>query len=250
MNIDWSRVQKSIWQRFRKEPHLRSKIPDAMEMLKAMLSRTGEQSKNRQAARNIGMSLVENTDEKLTVVSPICLAFDPRGENLATASALVDKHVAFLRSFEQDIPAWKLVCLFTPSERPGEEVDSFIGETFRLTGDKYRSQKDVAVEARMMASYAPGIIAMEDLVIQEISESPYLSRLANRLMRQRAKYYGELGIQNELWLRRTRRTMAQYILLGRHAAANGFIMCNHSTANIQCYLYAGAGVLHNPVGFR
>lgn len=46
---------------------------------------------------------------------------------------------------------------------------------------------------------------------------------------------------------RTARTAAQYLILGRWAAQNGYIISNHTTVNLQWYRKTGVGLIHNPI---
>lgn len=46
---------------------------------------------------------------------------------------------------------------------------------------------------------------------------------------------------------RTARTAAQYLILGRWAAQNGYIISNHTTVNLQWYRKTEVGLIHNPI---
>ncbi len=245
--IDWKRVEASIKQRFRREPSVRANIVPTMDALRRIVPHVGIQSTNRRALRNIGTSLIAQP-KQVTIISPICLSIHKGIVEKPAPSALVQKHIAFLDSFGADLPPWKLVCLFPPPEREDAEAEGYIREVCQLTEAFHANRPDI--EAKMMVDYAPGMIAMEESVIEEIVSSPHLSDVSSSITSQRSKYYHEIRIQSEHWRRRTRRTMAQYIILGRLAALQGALMCNHTSANIRCALYGGGGVLHNPVGFR
>ncbi len=245
--IDWQRIQSSIKQRFRREPSVRANIVPTMDILRKIVPHVGDQSTNRRALRNIGTSLISQP-KQLTIISPICLSIPADKLEKAVPSTLVQKHVAFLDSFGADLPSWKLVCLFPPPEREDPEAEGYIRDVCQVTSAFYANRPDI--DAKMMVDYAPGIIAMEESVIEEIIGSPFLAGMSGRITGHRSDYYNEIRIPRELWDRRTRRTMAQYIILGRLAAFQGALMCNHTSANIRCALYGGGGVLHNPVGFK
>lgn len=254
--LDWGRIEMSIKQRFRREPDARARVGESMECLRKIVDRAGDKTKCRKALRNIGISLAVNKD-RLQIISCICLSVPPGDLKKAEVSKLVHSHVAFLKSFGDALPPWELTCLFPPPEREDRAAEIYIAEVCELTKQYYwileghLDEKDERpVSCELMTNYAPGMIAMEDIVIEEICASPHLSRLCEGFITQRSDYYKSLGIDPQLWPRKNRRTMAQYIILGRLAALHGSLMCSHTTVNIHCALYGGAGVLHNPVGFR
>lgn len=245
--IDWERIRVSITQRFRREPSVRSNIDKAMCALQRIVPHVGSQSTSRMALRNIGTSLIRQPST-VTIISPICMSVPAGNLEKAMPSVLAQRHIAFLDSFGEDLPDRKIVFLFPPPEREDAEAESYIRETCRVTGAFYKDRPDI--DAQMMVDYAPGMIAMEEPVISEIVNAPHLASMSGSLCNQRNRYYEEIRIPIELRARRTRRTMAQYIILGRLASLQGALMCNHTSANIRCALYGGGGVLHNPVGFK
>ena len=245
--IDWGRIEVSMRQRFRREPLVRKRIPSIVEILKSVVKHAGDQTLTRRSLRNIGISLLASKGE-LNIVSPICLYLPPCGNYSPAPSELVQKHIAFLESFGSDIPPWKVTFVFPPPEKEDEKAEHYIRAVCELTKARYAACS--SIEVTMMTDYAPGMIAMEESVIEEIQGSPHLLKLSKRVGGQRSEYYGSINIPPELWNRRTRRTMAQYIILGRLALLQGKVLCNHTSANIRCALYGGGGVLHNPVGFR
>lgn len=249
-SANWGRIEVSLRQRFRREPTARSNIPMAMDHLKKIAATVGEKgkgSRGRRVLRNMGIALAVSGG-RIKILSCICLSIPPGEIKKAEVSSLVQKHVTFLESLGDALPPWELVCLFPPPERDDIGADAYIREVCYLTGEHYRLDSRVSCE--LMTSYAPGIIAMEEIIIDEIATSSYLSNLCEGFLRQRSGYYASLRIEPRLWLRKNRRTMAQYIILGRLAALHGCLMCIHTTVNIHCAIYGGAGVLHNPVGFR
>lgn len=254
--IDWGRIEMSIKQRFRREPDARARVGESMECLRKITDLVGDKTKCRRALRNIGISLAVNKD-RLKIVSCICLSIPPGDLKKAEVSKLVHSHVAFLKNFGDVLPPWELTCLFPPPEREDRTAETYITEVCALTKQYYCVQKNhpdgknnYPVSCELMMNYAPGMIAMEDIVIEEICASQHLSRLCRGFITQRSDYYKSLGIDPQFWPRKNRRTMAQYIILGRLAALHGSLMCSHTTVNIYCALYGGAGVLHNPIGFR
>lgn len=248
VEIDWPRIEQSIKQRFRREPGRRANVPFVMDILKRLAPRTGPWSQGRRTLRNIGTALA--TDPGLaTVISPICLSVPPGTLPKAGPSELVAKHVAFLESLGDGLPPWSLTCLFPPPEREDERVADYIRAVRAATQERYDG--DPRIRTTMMVDYIPAMVAMENPVIDEIVRTPMLSKLSGRLGNQRGRYYQSIGVSTEQQrLRRTRRTMSQYMIVGRIAATHGWLVCNHTSANIRCYLETSAGVLHNPVGFR
>jgi hypothetical protein len=249
--IDWYRIWKSLHQAFRREPGDFSRVRKAIEHLKAIMAFLGERevrTRSRRNLRNVGIAIAASGGEKVRIISPICLSIPPGKFKHTENSQLVDKHVKFLNGFGKALPPWELVCLVPPPEKPDVETDKYVKNVLNLTTHYYGNEANVS--CHMMSEFSPGMIVMEEAVIQEIASSPYLSNLCDGFMKQRARYYTSLGVNPHLWLRMNRRTMAQYIILGRLAALRGDLMCIHTTVNIHCAIYGGAGVLHNPVGFR
>jgi hypothetical protein len=243
---DWGRIEQSIKQRFRREPRKKCYVDAYVRILKELKPLLGKQSHGRRALRNIGTALL-TSELRPIVISPICLSIPPGPLDEAKPSTLADKHVAFMESLSGHIRNWQLFLLFPPPERDDEHAHAYIERVRKLTEEKYRG--DMRVTVAQMTALFEGAISSEEDVIGEINRTPYLSRMCARLTHERSEYYRKINIPSELWARRTRRTMAQYIILGRIASMHSYLICNHTSANIACEVYAGGAVLHNPVGF-
>lgn len=94
---------------------------------------------------------------------------------------------------------------------------------------------------------------MPDLLTDETAEAQRLMLeevpVVNRDTHARRTMYERINPQFT-WgqmLYRTARTAAQYLILGRWAAQNGYIISNHTTVNLQWYRKTGVGLIHNPI---
>ena len=120
-----------------------------------------------------------------------------------------------------------------------------------LNGSIEKTREAVApmgwrVEA--MTKVILSLVEEEERVYQEIRANPaYKARMVSDTIKRMGMYVKYGNLSPEEMQERTARTSAQYVVLGRHAANHGFMICNHTTTNLSWYLQTEAAVLHNPV---
>lgn len=118
-------------------------------------------------------------------------------------------------------------------------VESSIRETMAQVANDWRVGK--------FSEVFPDLLMQEAVEVRRLmsEEMPVINRdtYARRAMYERINprfSWGDMQL-------RTARTAAQYLILGRWATQNGYIISNHTTVNLQWYRRTGVGLIHNPV---
>lgn len=259
--IDWRRVRRGVLQEARRTGKL-DVAERVLTLLPTLIEQCGSASQHRRAIQRIALTLIQN-DGAPSVIAPSCpdyayregrYTFGGLGNDIALLTRM---HVAFLLQVKELVPDMRVQILLADQEADDEELCRSCG----IGSDEFRErvERSVVATRESVSVYGwtvsrftdsvPTIVTDELAETQRLLADPSLRyRLTNDLI-SRAEMYARINPRMcpEQMFARTARTAAQYVVLGRYAAAQGFLICNHTTTNLSWYGDTGAAVLHNPV---
>jgi hypothetical protein len=223
-----------------------AKLSEVERQLKQLVEITGFWSISRKALNNIGEALLQNKEKGLKIVCPICLDGQEK-KGTTDIPKLIPLQIAFIEKIQSIIPITSVTFLFatygkTQSTQDKEVIRGMLERTRAYLHDPLYS----AVE---MSEYIPNVRASEERIKAEVS-SRYgvFDSLAKKLAPERKEYCIRRGLDQKFLTRAINKSISEFMVLGRHAASSGILICIHTTGRIRCFIKAGAGVLHNPIG--
>ncbi len=215
------------------------------QQLKALCQVVGYWSISRKAMTNIGKALLKSGGGGLEIVCPVCISHKELEDDKAHVPDMVLKHVPFLDLVKGVLPMVTARFLF-PTHEAGKSADA-IRAMCQMT---QASLLDSGHDAMEMIEYAPNMSEEEERVRSDILADPdRYGFLVDMVTRERTRYYTEKRISDELRKRKVIKLVAEFLSLGQLAVYRGALVCSVTTGRIRCLTQAGAGVLHNPVGF-
>ena len=263
-NIDWRRLKNSLHQvaklEFGEGDEALARMRYVAGLLEDVVPLCGETTKTKKMLLRLGTVLVKTDTSKILV--PVCPDYAHDGEKYTFnglnggISLLTQKHIAFLRSLFGILPEFQVLLLMADHEADDAALVRTTGKTkeeFLELLDSSIEQTRMAVapfgwQVERMTSVFPSLVQDEREIYQWISNEPkFQQRIVTDTIKRMGMYakYGNLGVEE--MRERTARTSAQYMALGRFAAREGFLICNHTTTNLSWYLQTEAAVLHNPI---
>lgn len=249
-NLNWRRIMSAIGRSNHMYPSVdRGKLSVVESQLKKLSEITGFWSLGRKSMTNIGEALLQSSGKGLRIVCPVCVDHQQVVDDGKRVPKLIPQHITFLESIREVLPITSVTFLFaTYGKTQPAEVKEYVRQACRTTQETLSDPFYSAVE---IGEYLPNIRAEEERIKIEVSsQTDYFEPLMRRLAPERKTHYVRLGMEQKIWQRRTRESIVEFLALGRHASTNGILICSHTTGRIRCFLKAGAGVLHNPIGFQ
>ncbi len=256
---DWFRVRKTLTQETRGQA-ASQRVDRVMEILPSLLAQCGEGSQARRSVLKIARALVV---ESPLVYAPCCpdythangrYTFRGLGEGV---SLLAERQIRFLEPIAELLPEAQIVLLLADQESEDVEIRQAIGvdkSTFdeRIARSLQALQERVhpfGWAARAMTNEVPTLIDEEHRIANELINDPGKSQRLQTEMCQRCTMHDRIrhAMPTEERFRRTVRTAAQYVALGRAALERRALICNHTTTNLSWYNELDVAVLHNPV---
>lgn len=250
--LNWPRIMSAIGRSSHTYPEVdRVNLGLVESQLRQLIEIMGFWSISRKALTNIGEALFHAAPEGVKIISPVCFDHDQvmRQETI-TFPKLVSAHIEFIEKIRTVISVRSATFLFASYGKTlHPEIKRRMNESAVFV---QQNLTDPFYSAMPMGSYLPNIRAEEQRIKYEISNTPdFFHQLIRILEHERRKGSGiGGGTEGRLITRRNSTSIAEFYALGRHASANGILICYHTTGRSRCFQRAGAGVLHNPVGFR
>jgi hypothetical protein len=234
-------------------------VDKTVYMLAQIAEVCGEYSQTRKMLIRIGKLLLRG---KPKILVPVCPDYAHEGGKYTFnglgggVSLLTQQHIASLQSLIGILPDFEVLILMADHEAD----DTALVQTTGKSRDEFLALLDSSIRATRivveplvwnvarMTEIIPSLIQDEKEVYQWICGN---RRFEHRIIAdtiQRAGMYAKYGYLNTAEMQeRTARTSAQYVALGRFAARNGYLVCNHTTTNLSWYLQTDVAVLHNPI---
>lgn len=258
--IDWKRVRSALLQESRRAMIDEVKVFEAIEMLPAIVDCCGEFSRNRRIAQRIGRGLIK---DRTTIIIPVCPDYSHENghytfRSLSNGVSLITTlHVAFLKKLVAQLPKVDVIFLLADHEADDEYICRAVGKTRDEFGvcvlGSVQATKGLLSpygwRVELMTSFIPDLVAQEhDIAMWMDSNKEFAPRIERETW-SRAEMYRKISglFTGEEMKRRTIKTAAQYMALGRFAARNYYLVCNHTTTNLSWYTQTEVGILHNPV---
>lgn len=255
-SIDWGRVRKAL----RQAARLTEQVDELIPVLSSLVERCGEPSRTSKMVIRIGKALL---DPNCSIIAPCCPDYTHRDGRYTFRglnggiSLLAELHIGFLRDIQAVVPGVRIKLLYADHEADNPELCTATGKT----KDEFDSLvKNSVLETRRfvaplgwevspMTEIIPTLVDDEKEIVQWLATNEsFRTRLKSEASGRSDMYFRiKLTWTWEEMLERTIQTAAQYVALGRYAAKNNQLVCNHTTTNLSWYLQTGAGVLHNPV---
>jgi hypothetical protein len=197
------------------------------------------------------------------IIAPACpdyshsngrYTFDSVGDGVSLLTSL---HIDFLHQVAEILPDCPIVILLADHEANDEALCEATGCTSaefaqlisRSVANTAQAVELYGWQSIAMTAMIPDLVRQELINIELINSNPKLGQRIVTDTMARCDMYRQINARftMEEMKARTIKTAAQYLAMGQFAAANGHIVCNHSTVNLCWYKEAGTAVLHNPV---
>ncbi|TSC55722.1 MAG: hypothetical protein G01um101418_743 [Parcubacteria group bacterium Gr01-1014_18] len=257
--VDWKRLKSAFAQEARRK-NSRADADHIVDCLRNFIGICGEFSVNRRMLLRIGYWVLEGSLRLLVPCCPDygysngCYTFRGMGGGI---SLLAQCHIDFVEKVSKIFPQinpWFLVAdleaedeaiLLAVNKTKSEFLD-LVSESAEAISKKVRAW---GWKSSFMSECVPDLIRKESEKALEILNSCEFSQRIATDTHHRQHLYRKINssFSVEQMLVRTRRTAAQYWVLGEYAHAHGFAICNHTTTNLSWYLKTEAAVLHNPI---
>ncbi len=212
----------------------------------------GEFSKNKKMVQKIGLYLLNGPT---TIMVPVCQDYTSKSD-FGKIPPLVKRHVRFLKDIELLLPSIKIMFLLDDQEAYDEKLCNSIGKSQAeflqcVLNSLTATRKYVA---KMGWSVFTTTEIIKDSLEREKNTVEYLSgvqfkqRFIIETARQVDRYLKvHLSITFEEMCKRSIKNAAQYIVIGNWAAAQKYLLCTHTTINLNWYLQTEAAILHDAV---
>lgn len=260
--IDWKRIEVALFQHMQKDMTRANQLSVVMQQLRALTTYCGEKTNTRKALTKVGKLLLCESKPP-SIIAPCCPDYTHKYDRYTfcglhgEVSLLAQKHIVFLKALLEIIPNMEVILLYANHESDDPRLlqitklskatfDSLVEDSIRVT------QKQVASlgwKVDAMTRVATNLITLETEWKHLIATNPnFQARITNETSDRKDMYYKICPtMTHSEMLARTVTTAAQYAALGTFAAAEGHLICNHSTTSLSWYQQTEAAVLHNPV---
>ncbi len=246
-SLNWRRIMCSIARGDSNYPQVdRARLAQIEIQLRQLVEIAGFWSISRKALSNIGQALLHSEGKGLKVVCPVCLDGQEK-EGGTDVPKLIPLQIAFMEKVKAVMAISSVTFLFaTYGKTQAPEAKVVMKEMLARTQKYLPSGLYSATE---MSDYLPGVRAGEERLKAEVSlQNDFFNPLIKKLAPERKEYCARRGLDERFLKRAINKSIAEFTVLGRHAASNGVLVCIHTTGRIRCFLKCGAAVLHNPIG--
>ncbi|MBI5793516.1 hypothetical protein HZA87_00285 [Candidatus Uhrbacteria bacterium] len=256
----WKRVQKALTQYARHHNLPKNRTQEVIDLLPKLVELSGNYTCNRSMVIRIGETLLAHRKPRFLV--PSCPAYAYRSGRYTFQGVgmgvplLTMLHVKFLRKVLEILPSLKVTILVANQEaedlaicaKAGIDQEEFRRRILTSLERTQRLVRPLGWDAAAMTEFIPNFLGQEKQTMEWIAGHAAFRGhvLADTLAR--VALYRRIGeFTDEEKVRRTIRTAAQYVVLGRFAESQDFLICNHTTTSLAWYLKTRVGLLHNPV---
>lgn len=242
--VPWKRIRQAIRKYVEKD--MPGKVSDTdvlakIEHLKFLASVSGSYSIGRKKISALAKALL---NQEVKIVCPICL--DWRDIDAPeVVPELVRKHELFLEKAFAQLEKIPVILLI-----PTYEYENKSAAVLTLIQTIREHVSDRGWLVMSMLEVFPDILMKERECVDKIRASDFFADgRIERLAEQRRDLYAQRApaISFEKSVSLTLRTSAQYMAFGESVHARGWIICNHTTANLFWYGKTNVALLHNPV---
>lgn len=257
--VDWKRLEKFVFQECRREGHTDGGM--VMEKLRGIVTLCGGEIHGRQEINRVALSLVKTNCAPL-VIAPCCPDYTHKDGKYTFqglrggVSLLTSLHLQFLEPLSEVLPEARVKILIADQEADDEALCRVCGKTreefLNLVSESIAQTQHAvnhkAWEARAFTEYVPDLLTQESAIAEKLLSVPMFADRLRRETWSREDMYGRIGTFTPAqMLKRTARTAAQYLALGRLVQSESGILVNHTTTNLKWYAETEVAVLHNPV---
>lgn len=253
-NINWKSLYKFLLQ---ENQHLeKSKLESDLKYIYDALIKIseicGEFSKNKKMLQKIGVSLLNDAD---TIMVPVCQDYTSKTD-FGDVPPLVKRHFSFLIEVQKILPSIKIMFLLDDQEAYDEKLCHSMGKTqvefLECISNSLNKTREYISTAGWSAFTTTEMIQdslqREKDAVNCLSGEQLKHRFITETTRQSERYLKvHLTITFEEMCRRSVKNAAQYVVLGNFAAENNYILCTHTTINLNWYLQTKAAVIHDAV---
>lgn len=214
----------------------------------------GDFSQNRKMALRIGLALMNNCN---TILVPVCLNYGNLENYQTEAKLFIEKQLAFLNIVSEVVSGLAIKFLLPDHEasnnelcrvsgKSAEGIEKILAEVQLIVSSLVTTNEQSCI---LMSSLIPEISMQEKEVYEAINANKdYEQKISAHAWQRRAMYLnGSCQVSFEDMRIRTAQTASQYIVLGRFAAENNYLVCNHTTTSLRWYMETNVAVLHNPI---
>lgn len=260
--LDWKRVRGTLFRDARALEVPEERLRHVQETLPEIIGACGTYSQSRRMAMRVGRILLAS--ECPEIIVPTCPAYpSSRGRfrpvtTLGGGVSLVTRrHVPFLLRIQGLIPYASVTILVANHESRDPALQRATGLTQREFASRIAST--VRATRRLVGPFGwrvntilgfhPTFLACRAATIRWIASNPRFEQHITSDTLAREHFYSLFCAADtfEEKRRRTLKTAAEYMCLGRYAERHGCLVVNHTTTNLAWYLPTGAGVLHHHV---
>lgn len=233
---------------------------ECLDILRQVTPLCGEASRNRKMCTKIGLWLLTGGTE---IVAPVCPDYSHHDgrydfrELRGGVPLLGEKHISFLERVVPFIPNAEVTLLLADHEADDVELCKAVGKSreefsFLVQSSVLALQASVSElgwKVRLMTELIPDLIAREKAEADAICRDEALGPRIRTDTAYRQEMYWRINYRftHEEQLMRTIMTASQYVAMGRCAEVRKWLLCNHTTTNLNWYLQTGAAFLHNPI---
>ncbi|MDQ3076879.1 MAG: hypothetical protein M3Q63_02400 [bacterium] len=252
--INWVNIKKFLIQQNKllAYPKLDSEIQKLSETLMKMSVICGEFSKNKKMIHRIGVCLLNDVT---TIMVPVCQDYTAKSD-FGEIPPLVKRHVPFLNEMKELLPSIKIMFLLDDQEAYDEKLCLSIGksqtEFLQCITNSLKATREYISPMGWSAFTTTDMIQdsleKEKDAIEYLSGIQFKQRFITETTRQADRYLKvHLSITFEDMCKRSIKNAAQYVVLGNCAASHKYLLCTHTTINLNWYLQTQAAVLHDAV---
>lgn len=252
--INWISIKKFLIRQnnLLEYPRLDSDIEILYETLIKISEICGEFSKNKKMIQKIGFYLL---NDSTTVLVPVCQDYTSKSD-FGQIPPLVKRHVKFLKNMEVLLPSIKIIFLLDDQEAYDEKLCHSVGksrtEFLQCILNSLTATREYVTSMGWLVFTTTEMIKdsfeREKNTIEYLSGIQFKQRFITETARQADRYLRvHLSITFEEMCKRSIKNAAQYVVLGNWAASHRYLLCTHTTINLNWYLQTEAAILHDAV---
>lgn len=254
--IPWKRVRKGLAQYARQHGLEARRVQEVYAALQRIVPLCGNASHSRQSVYRLGCALL--ADHPRILVSA-CPPYINDGERYTYQGLgdgvplLVTQHAAFLQRLKSFLGGTEVTFLLGDHEAhspmvvraAGISKEEFLRRVRRSEIATREFLQPMGWDVACVTEYIPDFLPQAQEECQAMQGGSVSEVLLQGLNAAKAPVYERIGHPFEGWMLRTTENSAAYVVLARYAAAQGAIVCNHTTPNLLWYRKMGVALLHN-----
>lgn len=257
-SLPWKRVRRALFNYAKVHGIPLHRLDSVSDVLPLILGLCGSYSQSRHVAYRIGIALLRDSPHILVTTCPDYShhqgKFTYRGLGDGVPM-LVERRVAFLKEVAQLVPNLRATFLIADHEADIPPLCEVIG----VTRDEFMARVDrsiiaardaVARDGWQVAAFTkmiPDFSLQVDTLTQKLLQDGRLKARFDSETLARSAFYRRVGYPPAFWHPRTVGIAAQYVVLGRHTAAQQEIVCNHHTISLGWFITAGNAFLDDGI---